>query len=88
MRTAINYLKWKHQLPDKTNMENWLRSNNISLVQCANCSMVIDIHEAFADNKGFIFCHDCIYETNKNNPPMQLLEDAKRATMEARKRRR
>ena len=88
MLTAINYLKRKHGLPDNANMHSWLRANKISHVTCSFCGMRISIHEAYADKKGYVFCLDCTYETNKSNPPMQLLEDAKRATIEARKRRR
>ena len=88
MRTAINYLKLKYSLSDSVDMHSWLRSKNINYVQCSHCGMTMTIYEAAADKEGYLYCPDCVYETNKDIPPMQLLEVAKYAKMEARKRRR
>lgn len=84
MESAINYLKRINHIPDNVNMDYWIRAHNVPyLVVCSYCGMTVGIYEASADKRGFIFCNNCVFETDKSNPPALLMADQKHAIMEA-----
>lgn len=77
METAVKYLTRKYNIGNNMSVELWMQNNNIpSLVECVHCGMVMTIQEAYADQDGYLFCPNCVYETDKRDMRKEKFNEA------------